>query len=190
MDRGDPSSKASDASGFFFGLAIGFTAFAILLSSKAVERFIEHGNPTPHWTGIPLGVIVVAAGLIWGVRERSAWSVALVIAGIPLFVAANVVRIVEPNPPWALALRGIGMVLMIAVALMGSFVYARRKQELEREVFNEATALTFFVVVVSSAAYGVVEVLLKAPHVPVVWVPVFAGFSWVVALIVVERRYT
>ena len=176
--------------GMAVGAALGLTVVTALISHDRIDRWMDDRYPVPAWTSIAFSAAIVVGGLVWGAIRRDRIMAGLAVALVPLLVGSNAVRVIDPNPVWAEFLRAFGMALMISVLLCIALVLGRRQRELERLVFSEATGISFFVTAVGTAVYGVAEGLFDAPRVSLVWVPVFAVISWLIALAFVERRYS
>jgi hypothetical protein len=178
-----------DTAGILFGAATGVSFFAALLSNARVAKALEV-RAIPLWVTIVCGVVLLVAAIVWSLRAATPMPILMLLVATPMLVSATVVRLEEPNPSWAVHLRAVGLGLVIAFTLATSLMYAQRKRELERAVFFEGTTLAFFVTVVATAAYGVIETGFHVPHLSVVWVPIFGGFCWEACLSIVSRRYS
>jgi hypothetical protein len=172
-----------------FGIALGLTVVAIALSNPRTAEIFE-SRDVPLWTSVVFAVLFYGALVAWSVYMRTVVPVGIALFSAPTFVAGTVIRLTEPDPQWAIRLRGVGMALTIATALVASLMYARRKRELERLVFAEGSAIALFVTVIIAAVYGIAESAFDAPHVPVLWVPVVAGVVWLVCLNILSKRYS
>jgi len=185
----DGGTDSADTAGFLFGVALGISVFGALLTSPHIAKAIEV-RAIPLWVTIVAGILLLGGATLWSVRARTPLPVVMFVLSTPLLVAATVVRLVEPNPAWAVHMRAAGLALVVSVSLAMSLVYGRRKRELERAVFNEATTIAFFVTAIASATYGVLQTAFDIPRLSFLWIAIFAAACWAVCLSVVTRRYS
>jgi hypothetical protein len=174
----------------FVGAIVGFAVSFLAVSIDSVDRWLDDRNPLPEWSGIPLTVAIVIGVIVWSIRRRHREMFVISLALIPVAVAGNAIRILDPNPAWAETLRALGFAFFLCLLLVIGMRLGGRLRELEKAVFNEASSLAFFITVVVAALYGFADGFLGAPRLSFLWLPVIGGLSWVVAWGIRERRYS
>jgi UDP-N-acetylmuramyl pentapeptide phosphotransferase/UDP-N-acetylglucosamine-1-phosphate transferase len=183
-----PQASKWASTSFLFGVAIGVSFFTALLNDSPFIRDMEARRALlPTWVGALFVAALVIGAVAWSVRSRTPLPFVFALLMTVEFIAGAIER---RHHLWAEHLRAGGIAAVIAVALFSALLYARQKRELERAVFEEGTALAFFVTVIVAAGYGVVQTAFHVPHVSLIWVPIFAGICWQTCLSVVARKYS
>jgi len=172
------------------GAATAFLVVGILLSYPSTRVAFDRRRPLPAAANVIFAVFVIGGLVAWAWRSRSWLIGGLAGAAVPLMAAGWAIRTYDPDPSWASPVRAIGLGSMIAVMFAHAFVHGRRKRELERAVFTDATVASFFVTVIAAAVIGVMDTALDLPPISLLWVPLVANVTWFAALILVGRRYS
>lgn len=184
-------TRTSEAVSFLVGAAAGISVVSAIFAQPGVEEWVEESWPLPLRTGgVVASGVSIAIALVWSLRQRSRLGVAISVALVPLAVGTGAVRLLDPNPSWAQALRALGLVLVISMVLGGALWFARRLRELERLLFTEATSAAFFVTVIVAGGYGALQAFLDAPRLSYGWLPVFGLVVWALSAAMFRRRYS
>jgi hypothetical protein len=149
-------TKTHSRLGFLIGFFLGILAVVAIVAEGPVDldAWFERTWPWPMWTSA-FPIVGIGLALAWvSARLRSAIGWAITAAWVPTGIGTMGVRLVEPDPSWALVLRGLGLALILSAALVGVVLYAREFLELERLLFTKATSVAFFVTILGTAAYA------------------------------------
>jgi hypothetical protein len=130
-----------------------------------------------------LAILVVA--LRWRVREALPWGLYIVLVGI-----GSVLQAQEPRPDAALIGIAVGTIVAGVAGIFLTARAGRSTRELDRLLFTEATSVAFFVTMMSSLGYALLEVWIDAPRLSMWFVWTVGMGAWIVASTVLKRRYT
>jgi hypothetical protein len=153
----------------FAGIGIGLSALAYGL----VEAVAPHS-----WRG-PGEVVAIAIGLFFcATAVFTMRSVAVACFGlyIVLVVIGSVLQSHRPRPTAALIAIAAATIVTSVTGTLLAFLGGRQSKELDRLLFTESISVAFFVTMLFSLAYALLEVWIKAPKLSM-WV-VFAVGMW------------
>jgi len=161
--------------------------FVSALGFGLIEGFAPHG-----WR---------AVGAVLGITFGVSLCVVFVIAGrnaiiicfgayMALVGVGSVLQSHHPRPTGALIGIAVATIVTSVTGTFLAFLSGRRSKELDRLLFTESISVAFFVTMLGSLAYALLEAWIKAPKLSM-WVVFTVGmWSWAIATMVFRRRYT
>jgi hypothetical protein len=147
----------------------------------------------PHaWRG-PADVVVIVIGFFFCATAIFAMRSATVTCFgvyIVLVVIGSALQSHRPRPTVALIAIAAGTIVASVAGTLLAFLSGRQSKELDRLLFTESISVAFFVTMLFSLAYALLEVWIKAPKLSM-WVLFAVGmWTWAVASVIFRRRYS
>ena len=175
------------------GYRIGVALRVIILAFfTTVVGLVVGAGSGERWTMpivyVAIGTSLISVlGFIFIGRNASgaAWAFYVALVGVGGALQAR-----DPRPDLALVAIAIGTVATGAVGLLLMMRTGRRRRELDRVMFTEATSTAFFVTMMSSLGYALLESWIDAPKLSMWFVWTVGVGSWLVASFAFRRRYS
>lgn len=177
-----------EASQDSLGEIVAFTsgaALAIAASSLAPDAWVNRKHPLAGALGF---LVAIAALLVVPKIRRSPKTKIIAFGFFPLVVFGLVSAAINADDATENHLRGIGIILSFATLFCTSAWLARRLRELDRQVLMQASAITFFVLVIGAMVYGTASKFLGAPDLSFTWLTIAGVLVEVVACMIFEKR--
>jgi len=159
------------------GLVLGLVASGVVGPDQWRDQFV---------LAIALAAFAAALGL--GLKMR----LVVLVLFAPFFLLIGVASafIDEGSPRWIPALIAAGMVLSGGGAVFSVLVAARRSKELDRLLLSESTSVAFFLTMLASLTYALLESWVDAPPLSLWNVWTFGMLTWIVTFAFLGRRYS
>jgi hypothetical protein len=165
------------------GLVIGGVIFS---SGLERNRFLLHHAVIE--AAIGAGCVLLACAVL---AYKRMWAGMLApLAAAPIIIGSALERAAGHRTPTTGTLVGVGIVAGFCVAIGAAMFYARGIREFERRMFTESTSAAFFITVLATGIYGVVERFTRVPKLALIWVPVFGAFTWAALEWLFGKRYS
>jgi hypothetical protein len=167
--------------GIGFGLAgvvLGLVASGVLGPDRWRDQIV---------LAIALAAFATALGLGWKMRLLG------LVVFAPFFLligVASAFDVGEASPRWIPALIAAGMVLSGGGAVLSVLVAARKSKELDRLLLSESTSVAFFLTMLASLTYALLESWVDAPPLSLWNVWTFGMLTWIATFAILGRRYS
>jgi hypothetical protein len=186
-----PRTSDERAGSIGYRLGVAFRIVTLAFFTTVVGVVIGAGSGE-RWT-MPIAYAAIGASLlsllgfltVGRSAAAAAWAAYVALVGV-----GAVLQTRDPRQDAALVAITIGAVAAGAAGVVLMMRTGRRRRELDRLMFTEATSVAFFVTMMSALGYALLESWIEAPKLSMWFVWTVGVGSWIVASFAFRRRYS